>query len=95
MIAMDEPTNYIDMETVDALAKALKNFRGGVMVITHSQAFVDEVCTEIWDVKEGSLTVKDMEGAEKEEKAEKTKKDKKDKNDKRAKKDSQENQEEQ
>merc|ERR1712182_174073 len=43
MIAMDEPTNYIDMETVDARAKALKNFRGGVMVITHSQSFVESV----------------------------------------------------
>jgi ATPase subunit of ABC transporter with duplicated ATPase domains len=60
MIAMDEPTNYIDMETVDALAKALKNFRGGVMVVTHSQAFVDEVCTELWEVKDGCLTAKPL-----------------------------------
>jgi ATPase subunit of ABC transporter with duplicated ATPase domains len=50
------------METVDALAKALKNFRGGVMVITHSQSFVDEVCSDVWEVKDGSLTARPING---------------------------------
>eukprot|EP00451_Oxyrrhis_marina_P052176 CAMPEP_0204489590 /NCGR_PEP_ID=MMETSP0471-20130131/72627_1 /ASSEMBLY_ACC=CAM_ASM_000602 /TAXON_ID=2969 /ORGANISM="Oxyrrhis marina" /LENGTH=672 /DNA_ID=CAMNT_0051493459 /DNA_START=10 /DNA_END=2028 /DNA_ORIENTATION=- len=57
MVALDEPTNYIDMETLDALAKALKHFRGGVLVVTHSQRFVDEVCNEIWKVEDKKLTI--------------------------------------
>eukprot|EP00913_Durusdinium_trenchii_P002264 g2090.t1 len=32
-IALDEPTNYLDVETVDALGKALTNFRGGIIMI--------------------------------------------------------------
>jgi len=62
MVALDEPTNYLDMETVEALAKALRNFRGGIIVVTHSQAFVDEVCNEIWEVSNGSLESKPGKG---------------------------------
>jgi len=57
MIALDEPTNYLDPETVDSLAKALKNFRGGVIAITHSSHFVDQVCNESWLVHDGGITV--------------------------------------
>lgn len=138
MVAMDEPTNYLDMETVEALTKALKNFRGGplphsilsivlqhesqdntlrqnkqciaqciarcnallraaqynalrstmhciapcntvdvdaqfnafalyifhafvlyvgILVVTHSQSFVDEVCNEIWKLDDGKLII--------------------------------------
>lgn len=63
VIALDEPTNYLDPETVGALAKALKNFRGGVIAVTHSQHFIDEVCTEAWNVKDGAVTVSKLENA--------------------------------
>jgi len=40
LIALDEPTNYLDVETVEALAKALTNFRGGIVMI--------EPKTDLW-----------------------------------------------
>merc|ERR1719238_819433 len=46
VVALDEPTNYLDPETVNSLARALRNFRGGVITVTHSQHFIDEVCTD-------------------------------------------------
>eukprot|EP00931_Biecheleriopsis_adriatica_P009247 TRINITY_DN11032_c0_g1_i1.p1 TRINITY_DN11032_c0_g1~~TRINITY_DN11032_c0_g1_i1.p1 ORF type:complete len:1392 (+),score=339.87 TRINITY_DN11032_c0_g1_i1:522-4178(+) len=55
LLALDEPTNYLDVETVESLARALKNFRGGVVVVTHSKDFIDKVCTEEWLVKDGSV----------------------------------------
>lgn len=61
VVALDEPTNYIDMETLDALAKALNRFKGAVVVISHSQAFVDGVCNELWHVADGKA-VKEMKG---------------------------------
>jgi ATPase subunit of ABC transporter with duplicated ATPase domains len=48
IIALDEPTNYIDMETLDSLANALQRFKGGLVVISHSSDFVDRVCEETW-----------------------------------------------
>merc|ERR1719174_1362989 len=48
MVALDEPTNYIDMETLDSLANALQRFKGGLVVISHSSDFVDRVCDETW-----------------------------------------------
>jgi len=63
LLALDEPTNYLDQETVESLARALRNFRGGVVVVTHSQDFIDKVCIEEWRVADGVMTVKKLEGA--------------------------------
>merc|ERR1719311_1065930 len=57
VIALDEPTNYLDPETVNSLARALKNFRGGVIAVTHSEHFIEEVCNERWTVTDGAVTV--------------------------------------
>lgn len=56
MVALDEPTNYIDMETLDALALGLQRFKGGVVVVSHSSDFVDRVCNEMWHVQGGTIT---------------------------------------
>merc|ERR1712238_570599 len=49
---IDEPTNFMDFETVAALAGALSNFRGGVVVISHNEDFLAKVCNEIWSVQD-------------------------------------------
>lgn len=56
-IAVDEPTNYLDVETVEALAKALINFRGGILMIEPKSDFVEKVCNETWTLEDGKLTV--------------------------------------
>lgn len=60
LVALDEPTNYLDPETVSALARALKWFRGGVVVITHNQGFIDEVCNETWTVADGQCKIESL-----------------------------------
>jgi len=40
LLIMDEPTNNLDVETVEVLIKALNNFRGAVMVISHNIDFL-------------------------------------------------------
>jgi len=52
VVALDEPTNYIDMETLDALAKGLSRFKGAVVVVSHSTDFVDRACDETWLVED-------------------------------------------
>lgn len=66
MVALDEPTNYIDMETLDALAKALARFKGGVVVVSHSSEFVDRVCNETWKVE--GQTIADKKKADEQKK---------------------------
>merc|ERR1719359_132630 len=59
-IALDEPTNYLDVETVEALSKALISFRGGIVMIEPKTDFVEKVCNEKWLMEEGKVTVQKM-----------------------------------
>lgn len=56
MLLLDEPTNHLDVEAIEALIDALKNYTGGVMVISHDQHFINQVCNEIWVVKDKTIT---------------------------------------
>jgi ATPase subunit of ABC transporter with duplicated ATPase domains len=59
-IALDEPTNYLDVETVEALAKALTNFRGGLIMIEPKTDFVEKICNEKWHMEDGAVTVEKL-----------------------------------
>mmetsp|Transcript_45369 Transcript_45369/g.121404 ORF Transcript_45369/g.121404 Transcript_45369/m.121404 type:complete len:136 (+) Transcript_45369:130-537(+) len=50
-LIMDEPTNHLDMETADALADAIKEFRGGVLIVSHDQHLIGQVCTDLLVVR--------------------------------------------
>merc|ERR1711988_1979803 len=65
-IALDEPTNYLDVETVEALAKALNNFRGGILMIEPKSDFVAKICNEAWTLEDGRLTIAALEKTSKE-----------------------------
>lgn len=56
IILLDEPTNYLDRESLAALIAALKAFEGGVLIITHSREFSESICTEVWAMRDGYLT---------------------------------------
>lgn len=44
------------MESIDALVEAIKDFRGGLMVVSHDQYFITNTCSELWVVGEGKAT---------------------------------------
>ncbi|KAI4162225.1 MAG: hypothetical protein LQ342_004091 [Letrouitia transgressa] len=56
LIVLDEPTNYLDRDSLGALSKALKNFEGGVIIITHSAEFTQNLTEEVWAVMDGKMT---------------------------------------
>lgn len=60
LIAVDEPTNYLDVETVEALAKALNTFRGGIIMIEPKTDFVEKICNEKWHMEDGKVTVEKL-----------------------------------
>jgi len=55
IMCLDEPTNYLDRESLAALIKALKEFEGGVLVITHNRDFSESLCQEVWAMRDGHL----------------------------------------
>ncbi|CAO3599070.1 unnamed protein product [Absidia cylindrospora] len=55
MLVLDEPTNYLDRESLGALATAIKNYGGGVVIVTHNREFSEALCTEVWKVDNGNL----------------------------------------
>ncbi|CAD7951193.1 unnamed protein product [Amoebophrya sp. A25] len=69
LVALDEPTNYIDMETLDALTTALQRFKGGVICISHCADFASKVCNETWMLEGGGLTVIKEDGKKKDKEA--------------------------
>ncbi|KAI6247539.1 Elongation factor 3 [Erysiphe necator] len=56
LIVLDEPTNYLDRDSLGALSKAIKSFEGGVIIITHSAEFTKDLTEEVWAVLDGKMT---------------------------------------
>lgn len=56
VLVLDEPTNHLDMDTIDALTLSLKDFNGGVLVVSHDEKFLDAVCNEVWICDNKRLT---------------------------------------
>ena len=57
VIIFDEPTNFLDRESTNALSDAIKNFKGGVLIISHNETFYNAITREKWLLNNGSLTV--------------------------------------
>jgi len=55
MLVLDEPTNYLDRDSLGGLAAAIKEYGGGVVIVTHNREFSEELCTEVWKVDNGQL----------------------------------------
>jgi elongation factor 3 len=56
LLVLDEPTNYLDRESLGGLSHAIREFKGGVIVISHNQEFVSALCSEQWYVEAGRVT---------------------------------------
>jgi len=52
---MDEPTNHMDMEAIEALNNALKEFEGTLIVVSHDREFVSSLATRIIDIKDKKM----------------------------------------
>ncbi len=55
VIIMDEPTNHMDMEAIEALNKALKDFDGTLVFVSHDREFVSSLATSIIEIKQKKL----------------------------------------
>ena len=55
LLLLDEPTNHLDLATREALAMALNEFEGTVMLVSHDRALLRSVCDEFWLVGRGGV----------------------------------------
>merc|ERR1712139_329020 len=67
ILILDEPTNYLDREGLGALVLAIKEYKGGVLIISHNKEFCDGVATEKWIMKGGYLRIEGESKADGEE----------------------------
>ena len=57
VLLLDEPTNHLDFETVEALGKALRDYKGTIFFVSHDRTFVNLVATNILDVRAAAVTL--------------------------------------
>lgn len=55
ILIMDEPTNNLDLESIDALAEAINKFEGGVVIVTHDERLIRETDCQLWVVENKSI----------------------------------------
>ena len=57
LLLLDEPTNFLDLRTQILLEHFLRNFRGGILVVSHDRAFLKGTCDQTLDLSRGKLTL--------------------------------------
>ena len=55
VLLLDEPTNHLDVDAKDELKRALKEYKGSILLICHEPEFYEGLATDVWDCKEWAL----------------------------------------
>jgi elongation factor 3 len=58
LLVLDEPTNFLDRDSLGGLAVAIRDFKGGVVMISHNEEFVGALSSEQWHIVDGRMTMK-------------------------------------
>lgn len=54
-LILDEPTNFLDLESIEALERLIKQYRGTVLMISHDRNFIDNTCDNIILIKDRKI----------------------------------------
>lgn len=55
VLILDEPTNNLDMESIEALTDAINDYKGGVIIVSHDERLIRETNCQLWVVEEKSI----------------------------------------
>jgi ATP-binding cassette subfamily F protein 3 len=56
VMLLDEPSNHLDLDTIEALIRALNNYSGGLIIVSHDEHLITSVCDELWVCENNSIT---------------------------------------
>ncbi len=54
LLVLDEPTNHLDLHSKDVLLKALKDFGGSVVFVSHDRGFIEQLATQVLALADGT-----------------------------------------
>ena len=57
VLLLDEPTNHLDVDAKDELKRALKEYKGSVLLICHEPEFYEDIVSEVWDCSKWTTKV--------------------------------------
>uniref|UniRef100_UPI0023EF620A ATP-binding cassette domain-containing protein n=1 Tax=Dielma fastidiosa TaxID=1034346 RepID=UPI0023EF620A len=57
VLILDEPTNHLDVEAKDELKKAIKEYRGSVILVSHDPEFYEDIVDEVLNVEDWTTKV--------------------------------------
>ncbi len=55
LLILDEPTNHLDVDAKDELKRALKEYKGSILLVCHEPDFYEDIVTKVWNLEEFSL----------------------------------------
>lgn len=56
-LILDEPTNHLDIQSKEVLKRALQNYEGTFLVVSHDREFLDGLTNRIWDIQDKTLKI--------------------------------------
>lgn len=56
ILLLDEPSNHLDIDAVNALIQGLATFKGGVLMVSHDQFLIEATVDELWMCEDGRIS---------------------------------------
>ena len=57
VLVLDEPTNHLDVDAKDELKRALKEYKGTVLLVSHDPDFYEGLVDEVWNLEEWTTKI--------------------------------------
>lgn len=57
LLLLDEPTNHLDLRSQEILERALLNYEGTIILVSHDRALLEAIATQVWQVEDGKMRV--------------------------------------
>ena len=57
LLVLDEPTNHLDVDAKEELKRALREYKGSVLIICHEPEFYRDVATDVWNCEEWTTKI--------------------------------------
>lgn len=57
LLVLDEPTNHLDVDAKEELKRAVKEFKGTVLMVSHEPEFYNDVATEVWNLEDWTTKI--------------------------------------